>query len=99
MRAGLDAAAAPFFRGFSHGSASVELFEPRGKDTQEPHRQDELYIIRRGSASFTKEGVTLSVSEGDVLFVEASAEHRFSEFSDDFSTWVIFWGPDGGETD
>jgi len=32
-----------------------------------------------------------------VLFVPARVEHRFEEFSDDFATWVIFWGPKGGE--
>jgi hypothetical protein len=24
-------------------------------------------------------------------------EHHFENFSDDFATWVIFYGPDGGE--
>lgn len=33
----------------------------------------------------------------DAIFVEAGVEHRFEDFSDDFSAWVIFWGPDGGE--
>lgn len=23
--------------------------------------------------------------------------HRFIEFSDDFATWVLFYGPEGGE--
>ena len=23
--------------------------------------------------------------------------HRFVDFSDDFGTWVVFWGPEGGE--
>ena len=32
-----------------------------------------------------------------MLFVEAGVDHRFVDFSDDFETWVIFWGPDGGE--
>ena len=34
---------------------------------------------------------------GDVLFVAAGAVHRFEEFSHDFATWVIFYGPEGGE--
>jgi len=25
-------------------------------------------------------------------------EHRFEKFSDDFATWVIFYGKEGGET-
>jgi len=34
---------------------------------------------------------------GDVLFVAAGVEHRFSKFTDDFATWVFFYGPQGGE--
>jgi len=34
---------------------------------------------------------------GDVLFVAAGVEHRFLNISDDFSAWVVFWGPKGGE--
>ena len=25
------------------------------------------------------------------------AVHRFEHFSSDFATWVVFWGPPGGE--
>jgi len=32
-----------------------------------------------------------------VIFVEAGVEHRFEDFTDDFETWVVFWGPQGGE--
>jgi hypothetical protein len=31
---------------------SVELFAPKGVDTQKPHAQDELYIVARGSGEF-----------------------------------------------
>ena len=34
---------------------------------------------------------------GDVIFVEAGAVHRFEAYGDDFATWVVFWGPEGGE--
>jgi hypothetical protein len=34
---------------------------------------------------------------GDALFVAAAVEHRFEDFSDDFGTWVMFYGPAGGE--
>ncbi len=36
-------------------------------------------------------------SVGDVLFVPAGVAHRFEDFSDDFGTWVVFYGPEGGE--
>lgn len=34
---------------------------------------------------------------GDTLFVAAGVTHRFEQFSDDFVTWVVFYGPQGGE--
>jgi hypothetical protein len=33
---------------------------------------------------------------GDALFVGSGIEHRFENFSADFSCWVVFWGPAGG---
>jgi quercetin dioxygenase-like cupin family protein len=35
--------------------------------------------------------------EKDVLFVPAGVEHRFDNFTDDFMTWVIFYGQKGGK--
>jgi mannose-6-phosphate isomerase-like protein (cupin superfamily) len=34
---------------------------------------------------------------GEVLFAPAGVEHRFEDFTDDFVTWVFFYGPEGGE--
>jgi mannose-6-phosphate isomerase-like protein (cupin superfamily) len=34
---------------------------------------------------------------GDLLFVPAGETHRFETFSGDFTAWVIFYGPEGGE--
>jgi len=34
---------------------------------------------------------------GDALFVPAGVEHRFTRFTPDFVTWVIFYGTKGGE--
>ena len=81
----------------SNGSMSVELYAPRGDDPQTPHAQDELYFINCGSATFALEGKSTACAAGDVLFVPAGAEHRFVRFTEDFSTWVVFWGPLGGE--
>jgi hypothetical protein len=33
---------------------------------------------------------------GDFLFVAAGVPHAFETFTDDFKTWVIFFGPKGG---
>lgn len=88
----------PFVQAFAHGSMSVEIYAPVGEDRQTPHQQDELYIVHAGTATLVVEGRRCRCGPGTVHFVPARAEHRFESFSRDFSTWVIFWGPDGGES-
>ena len=80
-----------------HGSMQVEYFAPEKIDTQSPHKQDEIYMIASGKSQFYRNGETVECKTGDVLFVPAGMEHRFINFSDDFATWVIFYGPAGGE--
>lgn len=79
------------------GSMAVEYYAPDMIDQQTPHKQDELYVIASGSGTFFLNGEEVTVAKGDVLFVPAGMEHRFENFSNDFATWVIFYGPDGGE--
>lgn len=88
----------PFTEAMRHGSMSVEVFAPRGRDTQQPHQQDELYVVVSGESEFVHEGRRDRVRTGDVLFVPARDAHHFEAMSEDFVTWVVFWGPDGGET-
>jgi len=80
-----------------HGSMQVEYFAPNLIDTQKPHLQDELYVIASGESTFIRDGEIINCSKGEVLFVPAGMEHRFENFSPDFSTWVIFYGIAGGE--
>lgn len=91
----------PFASAFAHGSMQLELYAPGsnadGRDRQTPHTQDELYLVMRGTSRFMLEGLRRDVKAGDALFVPAHAEHRFEEFSADFATWVVFYGPSGGE--
>ena len=79
------------------GSMLVEYYAPKDKDLQTPHRQDELYVIANGNGIFNRDGEKINCKTGDVLFVPAGKKHHFEDFSGDFATWVIFYGPDGGE--
>ena len=79
------------------GSVDLEFYSPHLTDLQQPHSRDELYIIARGTGVLEVEGERHPFTAGDVLFVAAHAEHRFIEFSGDFATWVLFYGPEGGE--
>jgi len=87
-----------FIELFKHGTLTVELYAPRGIDPQTPHARDEVYVIASGRGTFRHEHFEdAQVGPGDVLFVAAGVEHRFIDFSDDFATWVLFYGPEGGE--
>lgn len=77
---------------FAQGSTSVILFTPRGKDYQTSHRQDELYIVLEGRGVLLVEETRYPFETGDVLFVPANKVHRFEEFSQDLTTWAVFWG-------
>lgn len=84
---------------FTRGDVSVELYAPQGQDPQQPHRQDELYVIMAGHGIFVNGAERHAFAPGDVLFVPAGVVHRFEQFSADFHTWVIFMGPQGGAGD
>ena len=86
----------PFLALFKRGDFSVELCAPRGIDTQEPHCQDEVYIVASGDGVFVRAEERVPLRPGDFLFTAAGVPHRFEEFTDDFQIWVIFFGPKGG---
>ena len=80
-----------------HGSLEVRYYSPRGVDPQSPHTRDELYVIASGRGWFVRGQERVPFEPGDALFVAAGVEHRFEDFSSDFGTWVVFYGPEGGE--
>lgn len=82
---------------FHHGSLLVEFYMPRGTDPQQPHRRDEVYLVASGSGTFLHGEERVPFEAGDFLFAEAGVANRFENFSDDFATWVLFYGPEGGE--
>ncbi len=81
-----------FVKVIENKTMSVEYFAPKNIDTQSPHQQDELYIIIEGTSDFFRDGETIQCKKGDVIFVPAKMEHRFINFSEDFATWVVFYG-------
>jgi mannose-6-phosphate isomerase-like protein (cupin superfamily) len=83
---------------FSRGSLAVELYSPIGSDPQKPHNRDEVYFVTRGQGFFDGQQ-RQEVESGSFLFVAAGQVHRFEDFSSDFVVWVIFYGPEGGESD
>jgi mannose-6-phosphate isomerase-like protein (cupin superfamily) len=76
-----------------HESAGLELGvyvlvapEP---DRQQPHQDDELYVVLEGTGVLQVEGEDVPVREGTAVFVEAGADHRFTAY-EHLSVLVLF---------
>ncbi|MDX2159627.1 MAG: cupin domain-containing protein [Hyphomicrobiaceae bacterium] len=94
-----DAAAVPLPAGrlsaelFSADGIEIRYYAPKGTDTQAPHDRDEFYFVIAGSGTFERNGEAVPFRPGDMLFAAAGETHRFTGFSPDFATWVLFYGP------
>lgn len=80
-----------------HGTVELGFYRPRETDPQQPHDQDEVYIVQSGSGYFVHGDTRQPFEAGEALFVPAGDTHRFEDFSEDFAAWVVFYGPEGGE--
>ncbi len=91
-RAQLKTSPDEFIKLLEFSDLEIEFYQPQGLDKQTPHERDELYIISSGSGTFVLEDKEIPIQTHDVLFVKAHEDHRFINFTSDFSTWVIFYG-------
>jgi mannose-6-phosphate isomerase-like protein (cupin superfamily) len=76
-----------------HESAGLEigvyvLVAPE-PDRQQPHADDEVYVVLEGRGSLEIEGTKTELREGNAIFVPAGAEHSFSGY-EQLSVLVIF---------
>lgn len=92
-----DAAGNRFHVALERGQLQVELYIPEGQDLQQPHDRDECYVVIYGSGRFQMGEEVVPFKAGDFLFVPAGMDHRFLDFGEKLETWVIFFGPEGGE--
>ena len=58
-------------------------------DRQQPHQDDEVYVVLEGNGVLDVEGTAVELREGHAVFVPAGAEHRFSGY-EQLSVLVIF---------
>jgi mannose-6-phosphate isomerase-like protein (cupin superfamily) len=76
-----------------HESAGLEigvyvLVAPEA-DKQQPHEDDELYVVLEGTGVLEVELEQVPVREGTAVFVEAGADHRFTAY-EHLAVLVIF---------
>jgi mannose-6-phosphate isomerase-like protein (cupin superfamily) len=79
-----------------HESPSLELGvyvlvapEP---DRQQPHEDDEVYVVLEGSGSLEVEGESVDLHEDQAVFVPAGADHRFVGY-EQLAVLVVFERP------
>ena len=58
-------------------------------DRQQPHEDDEVYVVLEGTGVLEIEGETVELKEGQAAFVPAGADHRFVGY-EQLSVLVIF---------
>jgi len=61
-------------------------------DRQQPHADDEFYVVLEGRGALEIEGEQVPLKEGEAVFVPAGAEHRFVGY-ENLSVLVIFARP------
>jgi mannose-6-phosphate isomerase-like protein (cupin superfamily) len=73
-------------RGLELGVYVLVAPEP---DRQQPHADDEVYVVLEGSGTLDVEGERVDLREGQATFVPAGAEHHFVGY-EHLAVLVIF---------
>ena len=76
-------------------SAGLYVLEAGATDPQQPHAEDEVYVVMRGRGRFRVGTEEKEVEHGTVLFVPARAEHRFLDVRERLEV-LVFFGPAEG---
>ena len=62
------------------------------EDPQQPHTEDEVYVVVAGRGRLWTPDLAVDVGPGSVLFVPAGEEHRFTDVTEALTVLVVF-GP------
>src|SRR5690242_14254570 len=76
-------------------SAGLYALDAGEIDRQQPHRQDEVYVVVSGRASITVGMETTQISRGSVVYVPAGTAHKFHHIAEDLRVMVVFSPPEG----
>jgi mannose-6-phosphate isomerase-like protein (cupin superfamily) len=71
-------------------SCGLYVLEPGADDPQEPHQEDEVYVVVGGRAQLMVAGQDHPVGPGSVLFVARTVPHRFHDVTERLSVLVFF---------
>ncbi len=67
-------------------------------DRQQPHTEDEAYVVLAGRGRFTAGTDTRPVAPGDTIFVAAGVPHRFHDIAETLRLVVAFGPAEGSRS-
>ena len=73
--------------------AGLYVLTPGAWDHQSPHEDDEVYFVVSGRATFEAGSEHREVRAGDVIYVAAHQEHRFTHIVEELRVLVFFSAP------
>lgn len=87
----------PYLEFLSVPDLSVGLYvlAPGEPDLQQPHGEDEVYVVMSGRGRITVGDEVAEVAPGSVVFVRATVPHRFHDITEELRILVAF-GPAEG---
>ena len=71
-------------------SCGLYVLEAGAEDPQDPHEEDEVYVVLEGRAQLRAAGQDQPVGPGSVVFVARTVPHRFHTVSERLSVLVFF---------
>jgi len=71
-------------------SCGLYVLEPGADDPQEPHQEDEVYVVLAGRARLRAADRDRPVGPGSVVFVARTVPHRFHDVTERLSVLVLF---------
>jgi mannose-6-phosphate isomerase-like protein (cupin superfamily) len=71
-------------------SCGLYVLEPGADDPQEPHQEDEVYVVLEGRAQLMVAGQDHPVGPGSLLVVARTVPHRFHDITERLSVLVFF---------
>ena len=79
-------------------SAGTYSIPAGGTDGQEPHTEDEIYVVTAGRAVLQAGGDSAPVGPGSVVYVAAGERHRFTDITEDLAAFVLFAPAEGSRS-
>ncbi len=75
-------------------AVGVLVLQPGEEDTQEPHENDEVYLILKGDGFLKIKDKDYPISKNKIYFVAKNIEHYFHQNSKELVVLYFFGGSD-----